>query len=185
MGETVSLGHHFFFRCYDSTLFFNVYAWFVIYCYNLPVFQMCRIRFYFHYLNLTTLLFLWTNDQINLTLWAVHWTPCICNIFWWMPMAFLTQTNAKLVSWIFIGLAILTFLFAIDVCSEKMTTRKKRQAKRTKEKNKFLNKKLSSVSIPNQLNCRMNWYQSLFSITSGNSWLITQYIVLKQNENAE
>lgn len=53
-----------------------------------------------------------------------------------MPMAFLTQTNAKLVSSIFIGLAILTLLFAIDVCSEKMTTRKekKRQANRTKQK---------------------------------------------------
>ena len=51
-------------------------------------------------------------------------------------MAFLTQTNAKLVSSIFIGLAILTLLFAIDVCSEKMTTRKekKRQANRTKQK---------------------------------------------------
>lgn len=101
-------------------------------------------------------------------------------------MALLTQTNAKLVSWIFIGLAILTFLFAIDVCSEKMTTRKKKDKKtEQKKKKKFLNKKLSLVSTPNQLNCRMNWYQSLFSITSGNSWLMTQYIVVKQNENAE
>lgn len=51
-------------------------------------------------------------------------------------MALLTQTNAKLVSWIFIGLAILTFLFAIDVCSEKMTTRKKKDKKTEQKKKK-------------------------------------------------
>lgn len=53
-----------------------------------------------------------------------------------MPMAFLTQTNAKLVSSIFIGLAILTLLFAIDVCSEKMTTRKEKKKKEQTEQNR-------------------------------------------------
>lgn len=74
-------------------------------------------------------------------------------------MAFLTQTNAKLVSSIFIGLAILTLLFAIDVCSEKMTTRKEKKKEQTEqnrkkqifEKETFFSFSTKPVELPDEL----------------------------------